>query len=73
MRWLLFLSRIAFLYNIVFLFSVLLLWRDFLNVHAIISTIIITGYFLAVFVFNPPVNLAYLVSLLAKRFVCVFT
>lgn len=60
MRWILFLSRLAFICNIIFVFSVLLLWKDFLQAQAIISTVIIIGYFLAVFIFNPIVNISYL-------------
>ncbi len=67
MRWLLFLSRLAFICNIVFVFSVLLLWKDFLQDQAVTSTVIIIGYFLAVFVFNPFVNIVYLIILLSRK------
>ena len=67
MGWLRFLSRVAFICNVFFLLSVLLQLTDFTKNEAVISTIAITGYFLAVFVFSPLVNLIYLILILSRR------
>lgn len=67
MRWILFLSRVAFICNLFFLFSVLLQWKLFFSNQAFFSTIIIAGYFLAPFVFNPLVAILYAVLLLQKK------
>jgi hypothetical protein len=72
MRWILFLSRLAFICNIIFVFSVLLLWKDFLQAQAIISTVIIIGYFLAVFIFNPLVNISYLIGFFKKSYLIIY-
>lgn len=66
MRWLLFLSRIAFICNLFFLLTVLLQWRNLGGNEAIISTIIIIGYVFAVLV-NPLVNIFYLFMLIRKK------
>lgn len=66
MRTVLFLSRIAFICNLFSLFAILLLWRNFIEGQAVVSTIGIIGYFLAV-IFNPLVNLIYLILLLRKK------
>lgn len=67
MRWLLFLSRVAFILNLLFLFSALLQWRQFIGEQAVVSTIVIGGYFLAVFVFSPLVNVLYGAQALLKK------
>lgn len=67
MRWLYFLSRVAFVCNLMFLLSVLLQWKPLVSNPALLSTIVITGYFLAPLVFSPLVNLLYAVVLLQKR------
>ena len=67
MRWLLFLSRIAFICNLFFLLTVLLQWRNIIGNEQVVSTVIIVGYFFAVIIFNPFVNLSYLVTLLRKK------
>jgi ABC-type molybdate transport system permease subunit len=67
MRWLPFLSRVAFICNLFFLLSVLLQWKYVALHPTITSTIIITGLFLAPFVFNPLVNLFYLLMLLRRK------
>ena len=66
MRWLLFLSRLAFICGIFFLVSISLLIRDWVKSEAISSTIIITGYFIGLIVV-PIVNLCYLFVLIVKR------
>jgi hypothetical protein len=66
MRALLFLSRIAFICNIFSIFAVVLLWRNFIEAQAVVSTIGIIGYFFAV-ILNPLVNLLYLVFLLRNK------
>ena len=66
MRWLLFLSRIAFVCNLFSIFAMLLMWRDIIQNQVAVSTIIIIGYFLAI-VFNPIVNVCYLIMLILKK------
>lgn len=66
MRWLLFLSRLAFICGFFFLLSVSLLIRNWTNDEAISSTIIIIGYFIGLIVV-PLVNLCYAAVLLVKR------
>jgi len=66
MRWLLFLSRVTFICNLFSLMSIILLWRSFVEQQAIVSTIAIIGYVLALF-FNPLVNLIYGILLIAKK------
>lgn len=60
MRWLLFLSRVAFICNLFFLLAFSLRIYDWLKIEDIRSTIIIAGWVLSV-IFNPAVNLCYLV------------
>ncbi len=59
MRWLLHLSRIAFVCNIFFLLSALLQSTSLIDNQAIVSTIVIAGYFMAIFLFSPLVNFLY--------------
>jgi hypothetical protein len=66
MRWLLFLSRLAFICGLFFLLSVSLLIRNWANDEAITSTIIIIGYFIGLIVV-PIVNLSYLTVFVVKR------
>lgn len=66
MRWLLFLSRIAFICNIFFLLSVSLQFYDWSDNHNITSTIIIIGYFMAI-LFNPLANICYLLLLISRK------
>ena len=66
MRWLLFLSRVAFICNLLFLLSFSLKIYDWIKDEDIGSTIIITGYVLS-FIFNPIVNLSYLIIFWVKR------
>jgi hypothetical protein len=67
MRLLLFLSRVALICNIFFLLTVLLQWKNFVREESVVSTIVIIGYFLAVFIFNPLVNLLYITFLAIRR------
>jgi hypothetical protein len=66
MRWLLFLSRLAFICGLFLLVSISLLIRDWTEDQAIVSTIVIIGQVLGVVVL-PLVNLSYLGILLVKR------
>ncbi|MBL7743848.1 MAG: hypothetical protein JNN00_10280 [Chitinophagaceae bacterium] len=66
MRWLLFLSRLAFICGIFFLLSISLLIRNWTNDEAISSTIIIIGYFIGLIIV-PLVNICYLAVLLVRR------
>ncbi|MGZ3839588.1 MAG: hypothetical protein ACXVBI_13525 [Flavisolibacter sp.] len=59
MRWLLFLSRLAFICNIFFLMAVSLQWFNWVHNQDITATIAIIGYFMVAFV-NPIVNVLYL-------------
>ena len=67
MRWLLFLSRIAFICNLFFLLTVLMQWRNIIGDERVASTVIIIGYFFAVFFFTPVVNLSYGLALLRRK------
>jgi hypothetical protein len=71
MRWLLFLSRLAFICGIFFLLSVSLLIVDWTRDDAITSTIITIGYIMGLIIV-PVVNLCYLVVLFVKRRIAVF-
>ena len=71
MRWLLFLSRLAFICGIFFLLSVTLLIRDWAKDDAITSTIITIGYIMGL-VIVPVVNLSYLIVLFVKRRIKVY-
>ena len=66
MRWLLFLSRLAFICGFFFLLAVSLQIRDWVNEEAITSTIIMIGYVLGLIVV-PVVNLCYLGVLFIRR------
>ena len=67
MRWLSFLSKLALVCNFFFLVTVALHFNSFLEDQALVSTVVIIGYALAVFVFTPLVNLLYLAFLLLRR------
>lgn len=67
MRWLLFLSRVAFICNLFFLLTVLLQWRNLIGDERVASTVVIIGYFFAVFIFSPIVNLSYGISLILRK------
>jgi hypothetical protein len=66
MRWLLFLSRLAFICGIFLLLSVSLQVKDWTRDEALSSTIIIIGYFMGM-VIIPVVNLCYLGVLIVKK------
>ncbi|HET9747046.1 MAG TPA: hypothetical protein VFP97_15120 [Chitinophagaceae bacterium] len=66
MRWLLFLSKLAFVCNLAFLVSFLFRVTDWLEYHDIKAYIIIIGWVLGV-IFNPLVVLCYLLFFLFKR------
>ncbi len=65
MRWLLFLSRLAFICGIFFILSMSLLVKDWLKEEAIISTIITIGYFLGMIIV-PVTVICYFIVLFAK-------
>ena len=62
-----FLSRVAFICNLFFLATVVLHFQPYVSDPAAVSTIVIMGYFLSLFLFNPVVNIAYLVLLLRGK------
>jgi hypothetical protein len=66
MRWLLFLSRVAFICNLFFLLAFSLQLSHWIHDDSLVSTILIIGYVLA-FLFNPIVNLSYLFTALFAR------
>lgn len=66
MRWLLFLSRLAFICGIFFLLSVSLLMQEWISDENLKSMIITIGYLMGMIVI-PLVNLCYLAVLIVKR------
>jgi hypothetical protein len=66
MRWLLFLSRLAFICGICFLLSLSLLIREWTNGQVISSTIITIGYIMGILVV-PATLICYLAVLLRKK------
>lgn len=58
MRWLLFLSRVAFVCNIFFLLAFSIRYVSWINDPDLVSTILILGW-VFVFIFNPVVNICY--------------
>jgi hypothetical protein len=71
MRWLLFLSRLAFICGIFLLLSFSVAIRNWTNDEAITSTIIMIGYVMGL-VILPFVNLCYLGALFIKRKLSVY-
>ena len=65
MRWLLFLSRLAFICGICFLLSFSLLTQDWIKDENLKSTIITIGYLMGMIIL-PLVNLCYLLVLIVK-------
>jgi hypothetical protein len=61
MRWLLKLSRIAFICNIFFLVAFFIQLSKWIKDEDLVSTIVILGYVMG-FTLNPVVNLCYLVT-----------
>jgi hypothetical protein len=66
MRWLLFLSRLAFVCNIFFLLAVSLQLGNWLPNQDISATIAIIGYVMVVLL-NPLVNLCYLILFVIRK------
>jgi hypothetical protein len=66
MRWLLFLSRVAFICNIFFVLAFCLQLGRWLPNEHLAEMIIILGYILG-FIFNPIVNLCYLITVIISR------
>ena len=66
MRWLLFLSRLAFVCNIFFLLAVSLQFGNWMQNPDIAATIAVIGYLMVV-LFNPLVNICYLVLLFLRK------
>lgn len=66
MRWLLFLSRLAFFCNVFLLFAVSLQLFYWLRNEDAQSTVIILGFIMAGFI-NPVVNLCYLFLFVANK------
>lgn len=71
MRWLLFLSRLAFICGIFLLLAFSILVRDWAKDDAITSTLITIGYVMGL-VILPVVNLSYLVVLFVKRRLSIY-
>jgi hypothetical protein len=71
MRWLLFLSRLAFICGIFLLISISIQIYDWARDQVTVSTILIIGYFMG-FVILPLVNLCYLGVLIVKRRLAIF-
>jgi len=66
MRWLLYLSRLAFICNLFFLLSASLQVYDWAQNSEVKSTILIIGYFLSLFL-NPIANLCYLMAAVLRK------
>lgn len=66
MRWLLFLSRLAFICGLFLLISVSLQIRNWVQEEVVTSTIFIIGYFIGIIVI-PVVNMCYLAVLVMRK------
>ena len=66
MRWLLFLSRLAFICNVFFLLAISLQFSDWLKNEDLSGTIAIIGYFMVALI-NPLVNMFYLALFLIRK------
>ena len=66
MRWLLFLSRLAFICGFCFLLSLSLLFKDWLKDGSQVSTIITIGFFMGIIIV-PATLICYGVTFLIKR------
>ena len=71
MRWLLFLSRLAFICGICFLLSISLLIKKWISDEAMISTIITIGVFMGMLVV-PLALIGYLLVLIRKKALLVY-
>ena len=66
MRTIKFLSRVAFICNICFLLTAALIWMEHPPEGALVSLVIVLGYFLAI-LFNVIVNICYLFLFLFRK------
>lgn len=66
MRWLLFLSRLAFICGLFFLLTVSLEIKEWTTIQSVTSTIFIIGVILGSIII-PVVNICYLVVLIARK------
>src|SRR5947208_9779617 len=66
MRWLLFLSRVAFICNICFLLALSIRISNWVQNQDMSNLIVLVGYVLVV-IFNPLVNLCYLILFVARK------
>lgn len=66
-HFLLFLSRVALVCNVFFLVAASLQWKDYIGNSEAVSTIVILGYFLAVFLFSPLVNFLYAIQWVRRK------
>ena len=66
MRWLLFLSRLAFICGLFFLLSLSLLFRDWIRDESLVSTIITIGFFMGMIIV-PITLICYLVLWLFRK------
>lgn len=67
MRWLSLLSRVAFICNLAFLTCLLVQWQGNFFESELVSTLIITGFILAPFIFSPLVSVLYVVALVRNK------
>lgn len=67
MRLIRFFSQVAFISNLFFLMSIVLQFTHFVSEESLVSTIVVLGYFLAVFVFNPLANIFCLLALSFRK------
>lgn len=66
MRWLLFLSRLAFICGFFFLLSISLLIKDWIKDESAVSTIITLGYFMGMIIV-PVTCICYLMVFIVKK------
>jgi hypothetical protein len=66
MRWLLFLSRLAFICGVSFLLSLSLLIKDWVKDESLVSTIITIGFFMGMIIV-PLTLLCYLIIWIARK------
>jgi len=66
MRWLLFLSRLAFICGVFLLLAISLRIKNWVNEESLTSTIIIIGYFMGLIII-PVTNLCYFFVLIIKK------
>lgn len=66
MRWLLFLSKLAFICGLFFLIALSLLFKDWIDDKSLVSTIITIGFFMGMLIV-PTTLICYLVVWLLKK------